>query len=267
VDPEKHRKVLKYYERHTVTAPLAFAWAAIRAGSKPEKLGWINRQRDYLPLREDAKRLTLHRRLHGILADAARQWPSYDYGEGYFYQGCRDIGLTGLRDTGARIDAMRLKELVAGNTVLEIGCNTGFLSLGIAATAASVTGFDINPHLIEVARAVADHLGSGNVRFEVSRFEDWDDRTGYDAVLSFANHSTYDENTSQDIAEYFRRCAALVRPGGRFVFESHPPAHEGTGLERVGREIERHFEISERRVLDYGTFLDRGRTFVVAMKR
>lgn len=267
MDPKKHRKVLKYYERHTMAAPLAFAWAAMRAGSNAEKLGWINRQRDYLRLRDDASLLNLHRRLHGILADAARQWSSYDYGEGYFYQGCRDIGLSGLRDTGARLDAMRLKELVAGKTVLEIGCNTGFVSLGIAATAASVTGFDINPYLIEVARAVAGHLGARNVRFEVSRFETWDDRAGYDAVLSFANHSTYDENTSQGIAEYFRRCASLVRPGGRFVFESHPPAHEGKGLAQVVREIERHFEISERRVLDYGTFLDRARTFIVATRR
>lgn len=146
MDAQKHRKVLKYYERYSMAAPFAFAWASINARSNVEKMGWINRQRDYFRLRDDTIRLNLHGHLHKILADAAGRWSSYDYGEGYFYQGCRFIGITGLRDTDARVNAMRLQQLVAGKSVLEIGCNTGFLGLDIANKATSVTGFDINPH-------------------------------------------------------------------------------------------------------------------------
>ena len=266
MDVAKHRKVLKYYERFSATAALAFAWGSMRAASKVEKVGWLNRQKDYMALRGDDKRLALHHKLHSLLADAAAQWDSYDYGEGYFYQGYAAIGITGLRSTEERVQAMGLNEIVAGKTVFEIGCNTGFLSLSIADAAAEVTGFDINSHLIAVAEAVAEYQGASHVNFASSRFEDWSDAARYDVVLSFANHSTYDENTSQGIDEYFDRCAAHTNDGGLLVFESHPPAHEGDGLDGVCRSIEQHFKIETRRVLEYGSFLDNGRTFIVARR-
>lgn len=121
--------------------------------------------------------------------------------------------------------------------------------------------------MIEVASVVAHYVGAKNAHFDVSRFEDWNECARYDVVLSLANHSTHDKNTSQDISDYFRRCAAVTQPGGLLVFESHPPAHEGKNLDNVVQEIVRYFTISSRRVPDYGTFLDRGRTFIVATKR
>jgi hypothetical protein len=51
------------------------------------------------------------------------------------------------------------------------------------------------------------------------------------------------------------------------LFESHPPAHEGDGLKRVLEILERRFSIQHQEVLTYGTFLDTGRTFVVADRR
>ena len=59
-------------------------------------------------------------------------------------------------------------------------------------------------------------------------FEDFDDRSErVDDVQWVANHHTYDGNTHHGFEEYFDRCHAALRPGGRLIFESHPPAVEG----------------------------------------
>jgi 2-polyprenyl-3-methyl-5-hydroxy-6-metoxy-1,4-benzoquinol methylase len=262
-----HRAILKYYDRYRVAAPYAFVWRSMCAKSKVESAGWLNRQRDYLALRDEPLRLGLHRRLQEILTQAACEWPSHDYGEGYFYQSCRAVGITGLRDTEARINAMGLRSLVADKTVLEIGCNSGFLSLALARDAASITAFDINPHLIRIARTVAEQLAVANVGFEAARFEDWNRARPHDVVISFANHSTYDGNTSYDLAGYIARCAALAAPGGLLLFESHAAGHERADLDGLVREIEVRFEVTHRSVLEYGTPFDSPRTFVIARRR
>ncbi|MDP6124510.1 MAG: hypothetical protein QGH20_01995, partial [Candidatus Latescibacteria bacterium] len=53
------------------------------------------------------------------------------------------LGITGLRDTKGRVDSMELADHVKAKRVLEIGCNSGFLSLSVAA--AKTDGFDLNP--------------------------------------------------------------------------------------------------------------------------
>jgi 2-polyprenyl-3-methyl-5-hydroxy-6-metoxy-1,4-benzoquinol methylase len=256
----------RHYERYSPTVPLRLGWKGLWTRSKLHKVSLLNRQRDYMALAGDPRRLELHRRLNACLDRATREWESYDYGEGYFYQSLAAVGVSGLRDTEARLLAMGLADRVAGRRVLEIGCNTGFVSLSIADVATQVTGFDLNPHLIDVADAAAEYLEIANVRFSVASFEDFSTEERFDTVLSFANHSTYDGNTSQSIEEYLRRCRDLLEPGGSLLFESHPPAHEGDGLEGVCALVAGLFEVQERRVLDYGSFLDGGRTFIDARR-
>ncbi len=245
---------------------MRLAWRALWTRVRTRKIALLNRQRDYLELRNRPKIFALHRTLNTMLEESVSKWESYDYGEGYFYQGLPEIHVRGLRDTAARVENMRLKERLKGMSVLEIGCNTGFLSLSIAKSASRVVGFDINPFLIRIGQEVSSFLGIDNVELSASRFEDWCDQTTFDAVLSFANHSTVDQNTEQPISKYMESCMRLVRPGGTFLFESHPPQHEGSGLELVVSEIERLFDIKEKAVLKYGSFLDTGRTFIVAKR-
>ncbi|MGE3166744.1 MAG: class I SAM-dependent methyltransferase [Planctomycetota bacterium] len=257
---------LKYYDKISSLAPFAFLRDALFARSKVRKLSLANRQRDYARLQSDPRLLALHRQLNRTLLAANEQWSSYDYGEGYFYQGFDEIGVTGLRNTRERLAQMQLHERLRGLSVLEIGCNAGFLSLSIARVARQVVAFDLNPHLVDIGIAAARHLGLGNVDFRVGAFEELAFDTPFDAVLSFANHSTYDGNTHQDIAHFFTRCHELTRPGGLFLFESHPPAYEGAGLDKVLEVLSGLFTVEERRVLAYGSFLDTGRTFVVARR-
>ena len=131
-----------------------------------------------------------------------------------------------------------------------------------------VVAFEINPFLVEAGRLGAEYLGVTNVEFLVSSFEDFDDRgERFDDVLSFANHHTYDGNTHQGLEEYLARCHALLRPGGRLIFESHPPALEGRDFARTVELIGAHFVIERSEVHHYGTFLDQDRRFIVATRR
>lgn len=257
---------LAYYERYRLAGMLRFIWDGLRTREPRRRLALMNRQRDYQNLAGHPELMPLHLEMNRHLEAAAREWPSYDYGEGYFYQGCAVLGISGLRNTEARVRALALRRRLAGRRVLEIGCNTGFVALSVADVARQVVGFDPNPHLIDIARRAAAYLGHTCCDFQVTTFESFTAEEPFDVVLSFANHATYDGNTRQTLDEYFARCHALTRPGGWLLFESHPPQHEGDGLHDVLRIIERHYEIVERSELHQGTFLDRGRTFVAARR-
>lgn len=261
------KSYLKYYQQRSALAPLVFTFAAMRAKNNMARQSMLNRIRDYQNLSRRPELLPLHRRLNELLLEAQEKWDSYDYGEGYFYQGLEALGITGLRDTDARIHAMDLPSRVRAKTVLEIGCNAGFLSLGLSNLASRIVGFDINPWLIEIGREAARFLDRDNVELITTSFEDFQTDERFDVVLSFANHSTYDRNTRQSLESYFQRCDDLLAAGGLFLFESHPPAHEGEGLKEVSRLIDERFRVLETRVLEYGAFLDNGRTFIAAEKR
>ena len=159
---------------------------------------------------------------------------------------------------------MELLERLQGMRILEIGCNAGFLANIVAGVAKSVTCFDTNIHLIEIAQIAARHSQRSNLTASAVAFEDFIISEEFDAVLSFANHSTYDGNTRQSVEEYLVRCRSCLRPGGLFLFESHAPAYEGDGLIEVCRLIKKYFRVEHRAVMSYGTYLDHGRTFIVA---
>lgn len=261
------RAYQKYYEKPSGLAPVRFAYDAFRAENSLRVRSIQNRQKDYPALTKDPGLLALHRTLNEQLAQQTEKWDSYDYGEGYFYQSSDELHITGLRDTAGRVRAFELDQLVKGRSVFEIGCNTGFLSLAIAPAADRIVAFELNPYLIAMAQAGAKHLGIDNVEFLVAGFEDFDSDDTFDDVLSFANHHTYDGNTRQSLDEYFERCHRFTKPGGRLIFESHPPELEGAAFGHTVEIIERYYEIQRSEVHDYGTFLDKGRRFIIGTRR
>ena len=71
----------------------------------------------------------------------------------------------------------------------------------------------------------------------------------------------------RNLDQYFARCHALTRPGGRLIFESHPPELEGNAFGGTLKILERYYTIDRIEMPDYGTFLDKGRRFLVATRR
>jgi SAM-dependent methyltransferase len=257
--------LLSYYQNYRPFAGYVhFGWQAMRARNNATRRSLLNRANDYLRLSSQPALQGVHLELNEILARQRREWPHYDYGEGYFYQSMSALGVSGLRSTEARVEAYGLTERVRGKTVLDIGCNAGFLSVSLAEVANRVTGFDVNPFLVEIGRTVARTLERSNTDFIAAGFEDARLGGPYDVVMSLANHSTYDGQTRYDLQSYFDRCVSLLQPGGLFIFESHTPSFEGKGIEQVCGMIAQRLEVKHRAIFSYGTYLDRGRTFVVA---
>jgi len=264
---DRQRRYFRYYERMRPLAPLRFTLDALRTPSRLRKVSLQNRQKDYRDLQDHPERLALHRDMHRALALQAVEWDSYDYGEGYFYQSSEQLGVTGLRDTTGRVEAFRLRNLVRGRKVLEIGCNAGFLTLALAPETDRIVAFELNPYLVRIARRGAQFLKADNVEFSAVAFEDLEIDEAFDDVISFANHHTVDGNTQQSLVDYFRRCHELTAPGGRLLFESHPPELEGDDFGKTVAIIEQFFAVERSEIHDYGTFLDRNRRFIVATRR
>lgn len=98
-------------------------------------------------------------------------------------------------------------KLRAGISVLELGCGTGLFSAKFAETGALVTGIDISPELIEIARKKVK-----NAKFVCGRFEDAGFPEKFDAVVgsSVLHHL--------NISAALDKSRQLLVPGGRLAF-------------------------------------------------
>ena len=145
---------------------------------------------------------------------------TFDYGNGYFYQSCEKIGISGLRHTKQRSDILNLKEFTEGKTILDIGTNTGFLLFQIDNNFYSCDGIDWNPVLINIANEVKNYLKINNIYFYIGNFLNFDFNKNYDVVLSLANHTTFDGGI-KDYKEYFNKIFKILKNDGLLVLESH----------------------------------------------
>ena len=167
-------RYLQYYKSYSRSAIWRFKLDSVFARSPTQKDGLSNRSVDYRAIKDNEQLRSLHFRLNEILIEQTTNWNSHDYGEGYFYQSLDEICVSGLRDTSARISALNMSKLVRGRTVLDIGSNTGFISMGLAKVAKSVEGIESNPHLNKIGYITAEYLGLQNVTFNDTSFEDFD---------------------------------------------------------------------------------------------
>jgi len=110
--------------------------------------------------------------------------------------------------------AITRERLSPGDTVLNVGCGTGSLSLRLADTGADLHGVDISEEMIRIARAKATDAGVDNATFHVAPFHRFDTfaEGRLDALLAFSIVHLVD-----DIPATLSRMFRLLRPGGHFV--------------------------------------------------
>jgi SAM-dependent methyltransferase len=108
--------------------------------------------------------------------------------------------------------------LSPGETVLDVACGTGNLSLPAARRGAIVTGIDIAPNLIDAARRASEERGLG-IQFEVGAAETlpYPDRS-FDTVMSMFG-VMFSARPEQALAELVR----VTRPGGRIALANWTP--------------------------------------------
>ncbi len=168
--------------------------------------------------------LRMHRAVNDELIRQRRNYPHFIYEQGYLYQAFHSIGIFGSRSTETRFVDYGLADLIhAGDRILDIGCNCGFMLIHTAyRTGCTGDGIDINPHMINIGKHVAEFLGlTDKVNLYAERFQDFRPVGKYNVIFSFASHWTDDEQLRPDFDEYLKQIHSLLAPGGVLVFESH----------------------------------------------
>lgn len=215
----------------------------------------------------DGTRLALAADVHRELHAQYTGYAGYKYFSGLPYQGLGIAGVFGNRESALRYEVYGLgRYLRPESTILDIGASCGFLSIYAAfRTGCRAECIEHNPHMVEIGRAVARHLGvDDRVVFHAARFQDLAlaERV-YSHVFSFAAHWTDDEGLRVDLGAHLRRLASLLADGGALFFESHSADIGDATFEGTMREAAlTAFRVLERRLLEAGT-----REFFVLGKR
>lgn len=121
---------------------------------------------------------------------------------------------------------------LSGKRVVHLQCNAGQDSLSIAARGAIVTGVDISDEATELARALADEVGSA-ASFERADLYDWLETTGSRFDIAFASYGALP--WLSDLSRWASGVARVLVPGGRLiVVEFHPVLYLFDDDGRVG---------------------------------
>jgi len=184
---------------------------------------------------------SLHKKIKSHFKLQNLQWKTPIYP---CYQGYKRIALSGLRPTEERLKAYGLnKYLNDGFTVLDIGCNSGFISLETSYFVKSVDGLDVNPFLINVAKDTKDFLEIKNANFYCTGFEDYHTDKIYDIIFSFANHETWDGNSKYLLDEYLKKIWSLLSEDGKLFFETHDIRKEN--ITQIKENLDKFFITEE----------------------
>ncbi|MBM3934185.1 MAG: class I SAM-dependent methyltransferase [SAR202 cluster bacterium] len=111
---------------------------------------------------------------------------------------------------------VKLLALKPGEAVLDIACGQGAVSNTLYRLGADVTGVDISPQLIEIAR----RRSPSEITYHVGDARDLKklDAGPFDAIVSVMSAQNIDP-----VEPMFAECARLLKPGGRFFMViSHP---------------------------------------------
>lgn len=199
---------------------------------------------------------SLHREVSEHLVTQRRNYPHMPYFYGYPYQSLAILGIFGERATEERFDTYGLAKLIGpSDTVLDIGCNCGFMSLITSyRTGCRAVGIDINPHMIDIGSACVKYLRlDDRVTLQAGRFQEFSSNEKFSVVLSFATHWTDDGNYRVSLPEHLRRIHSMMASDGLLVFESHCADVGNESFYKALKEVRSIFDIDAGKKIENGT--------------
>ncbi len=168
---------------------------------------------------EDLRKLgALHQRIREIWSGYKGESLKYSFGDfGLPYQGFEPLMLPGTRPAMHRLGIYQLEQhLPKGARALDIGCNHGFLLMGLAPHLEQGMGFDISQSCIDVGNAVAEHLGHTHIELSSKPFDQFNTKKQFDLVIACAVHHWIGVPLEEFGAKLHRFC----KPGGIVLLES-----------------------------------------------
>tara|TARA_R110002049_G_scaffold102718_1_gene248470 strand:+ start:12818 stop:16450 length:3633 start_codon:yes stop_codon:yes gene_type:complete len=133
------------------------------------------------------------------------------------YQAFEPLLLPGSRPSMARLRTYQLERYLPENArALDIGCNHGYLLLGLASHLSYGYGFDISQACVDVGNAVADHLEIHHVELKRQEFNDFVCDEPFDLVIACAVHRWI----GLPLHAFGEKLYHYCRPGGIVLLES-----------------------------------------------
>jgi 2-polyprenyl-3-methyl-5-hydroxy-6-metoxy-1,4-benzoquinol methylase len=133
------------------------------------------------------------------------------------YQSFETLMLPGSRPTELRLNAYQLKDMLPDHaTALDIGCNHGYLLIGLAGKLQKGVGIDTSKVCVTIGNAVAQYLGYTHVHMHQENFADWSSNEKFDLIIVSDVHP-WIELPKESLSE---RLHSLCKPGGVVLFES-----------------------------------------------
>jgi len=226
-----------------VEDPAAWLWRACDV--RPLTIGSARAYEALQPLLPESLKL-LHERIRAIWSGYSKEELKVSFGDyGLPYQAFEPLRLAGSRPTLPRLAAYGLREhLPAGARALDIGCNNGYLLLGLADHVSSGEGFDISKACVEIGSAVADHLQADHIRLHHNTYEAFLETNPepFDLVIACAVHRWIGAPLEQ-LDTVLRR---VVKPNGMVLIESqgqHSPGRiEPNFHDKIDALMARGFE-------------------------
>lgn len=109
----------------------------------------------------------------------------------------------------------RVAALVRGLDILDLGCGTGNLALRLAARGLHVTGLDLSPEMLDVARQkAAAHSALRWVQAGAVELIDHFQPESFDTIVSVL---LFSELAEAEQVETLRQCHSLLRTGGQLI--------------------------------------------------
>lgn len=145
---------------------------------------------------------------------------------GLAYADCQIPLGDGVRMLPPTIEGRMLQALMLGadDSVLEVGCASGFITACLASLAAQVTSVDSNPALLELARQNVAAYAFDNVEFRLAGLQQLDQVEAYDAIAVSGSMPAVPNNLR----------LALKLDGRLFVVIGQSPVMQALLITRVG---------------------------------
>jgi 2-polyprenyl-3-methyl-5-hydroxy-6-metoxy-1,4-benzoquinol methylase len=97
-----------------------------------------------------------------------------------------------------------------GFSVLDVGCGSGRYAIALAAAGGRVTGVDVSPAMIELARHEASRAGCADrCCFRVSSFQDFESPESFDVVVA-TGYFDYLEEPAAELRKMMRHCRGRI---------------------------------------------------------